>query len=118
MVATGGVFEPSVQAADILMKSGTFQDLSIVNANWIHPVSEESIDELLALEPSLIVSVEDHYNIGGLGGVLAERLSSRGVGTRLLRLGVEDFGQSGSPDDNYKFYGFTGEAIASRVRSS
>jgi len=117
IVGTGAMLGPSVQAADILIKGGAFEDVSIVNASWINPVLEQSIDELLSLDPSFVVSIEDHYTVGGLGGLLAERLTDRGSGLRLLRIGVEDFGQSGSPEDVYKHYGFTGEALAARIKS-
>jgi transketolase len=46
-----------------------------------------------------VVTAEDHQIIGGLGSAVAEALAEHAVGTRLLRLGVQDtFGESGAPD--------------------
>ncbi|MBP7845321.1 MAG: transketolase family protein [Proteobacteria bacterium] len=115
IVATGGVLEAAVKAADILISSGKFSEATIVNAQWIEPVAELNIDKILTTKPELIVSVEDHYPQGGLGGVLAERLSNRASAPKLLRIGVEGFGQSGSPEVNYQKYGFTPEAIAEKI---
>ncbi|NCN26190.1 transketolase family protein [bacterium] len=115
IVATGGVLEPSVKAADELIASGAYPDVSIVNASWLNPVSKENIDRILALKPSFVVSVEDHYKMGGLGGILAEMLSERPSSPALKRIGVTEFGQSGSPSDNYENYGFTGPGIAKQI---
>jgi transketolase len=115
IVATGGVFEVAVKAADKLMSEKRFDDISIINANWIEPVAELNIEKILSTKPQYVVTVEDHYAQGGLGGLLAERLSAHAGSPRLLRIGVEGFGQSGSPEENYQKYGFTPEALAQKI---
>jgi transketolase len=63
----------------------------------------------------LLVTVEDHYDVGGLGGAVAEVLTQRGSTKPLERIGVKTFGQSGSPEDNYEHYGFTAQKLADRI---
>jgi transketolase len=115
IVATGAVFEAAVKAADKLLSEKHFDDISIVNANWIAPFSDSNIEKLISTKAQKIVSIEDHYTQGGLGGLLAEKLSAVGSSPRLQRIGVEGFGQSGSPEVNYVQYGLTPDALASKI---
>jgi transketolase C-terminal domain/subunit len=59
--------------------------------------------------------VEDHYTVGGLGSLLAENMATLGSTMKLLRIGVEDFGQSGSPEANFDHYGLTANKISLRI---
>ena len=69
----------------------------------------------------LVVSVEEHSVIGGLGGAIAELLSGaaldgKGTPAPLLRLGTKDvFGESGVADELLEKHRLTGPAIAEDV---
>ncbi len=116
ILATGGVIDASIQAADQLGEN-LAGSIGIVNANWIQPIDEVMLKEILDLKPRLIVTVEDHYKSCGLGAAVALEMSKVIHSSRLLRIGVEGFGQSGSPEDNLKHYGFTGPTIAKKILS-
>jgi transketolase len=116
VLATGGAFEPAAGAADLLKQKGL--SVCLVNAHWIQPLDEDFLREVVLAKAKLIVSVEDHYIKTGLGGAIAETLSQWGGSSPLLRLGVEDFGQSASPEDNFKHYGLTPESLASRIEAA
>jgi len=45
---------------------------------------------IIAKKAKLIVSVEEHFLIGGLGSAIAEVMAESGTGARLLRMGVDD----------------------------
>jgi transketolase len=109
--ASGGLVGPTLQA----MAAWTARPWVVVNASWIQPYDVAGLDAVLASQPRLIVSVEDHYKWGGLGTLMAEHLADRGAGISLQRIGVAAFGQSGTPEDNYKHYGFTPEGIRSKI---
>jgi transketolase len=113
LMATGGLMDPGVGAADILSEKGV--KTLVVNANWIRPIDETFIMKANESKAKLLVTLEDHYSAGGLGGAVAEVLTQRGSSKPLERIGVTTFGQSGSPKDNYEFYGFTPEKIAERI---
>ncbi len=113
ILATGGAFEPAAGAADLLKKKGI--NVCLVNAHWIQPLDEDFLRDAVMSNAKLIVSVEDHYIKTGLGGAVAETLSQWAGNSPLLRLGVEDFGQSASPEENFKHYGLTPESLASRI---
>lgn len=115
ILASGGTLEPAVEAAQVLQTSGV-TDVCVVNANWIQPFDEEFLLKLGNAKPKLVVTVEDHSTTGGLGSLVAEFSADQRLHLPLLRLGVTEFGQSGSPQANAENYGFTGAKIAERVR--
>ena len=63
-----------------------------------------------------LVTAEDHSIIGGLGGAVAEHLST-GPSVPLERVGVRDrFGESGAPDELLSLMGLDAESIAGAAR--
>ena len=63
-----------------------------------------------------IVTVEDHQIIGGLGSAVAEAMAEAGVGAKLLRVGLNSFGESGTPEELYRHFGLDGAGIEKSVR--
>jgi transketolase len=87
IIATGTMVYNSLKAAEILEKQGI--SASVIDMHTIKPLDTKIIDSELRLS-KLIVSVEEHGKIGGLGGAIAEYLSSVHHHPVLLRLGIED----------------------------
>ncbi|MBQ7080096.1 MAG: transketolase family protein [Fibrobacter sp.] len=85
--ATGAVVNECVRAARMLAKDDI--SCSVHNVHTIKPLDTEYI-EGLARKSKLIVTAEEHSIVGGLGGTVAELLSSKGLGNTVLRLGVDD----------------------------
>ena len=55
--------------------------------------------EAFAKDHDVLLTVEEHQRIGGLGSAVAEHLSLVNP-IQILRLGVDDvFGQSGTPEE-------------------
>lgn len=84
--ATGTMVSNAISAAKILNGNGV-----MINVNDVHtikPIDKESIKA--AKKSKLIVSIEEHSIIGGLGGAISEVLAEEGNMPRLLRLGVND----------------------------
>ncbi|MEW6229668.1 MAG: transketolase C-terminal domain-containing protein, partial [Bacillota bacterium] len=68
-----------------------------------------------ARETKLLVTIEDHSVVGGLGGAVAEVLSEEPL-VRHRRLGLQDtFSILGSPDELLAYHGVSPEGIASSV---
>ncbi len=116
MIFSGGVSEEAIKAADLLRERGIA--VSIVNAAWVKPYDEELIVRISKTKQRMVVSVEDHYSVGGLGGLVAEAMSTIAAPQKLLRIGVQDFGQSGSPEANMEHYGLSAARIAQRIQSA
>jgi transketolase len=87
---------------------------SIINVHTIKPIDINSIKE--ACKSKLIVTVEEHNIIGGLGSAVSENLSSIKGSPKLLSLGVND---SYSKGGEYKYllnkYGLTSEKIVESI---
>lgn len=95
--ATGSMVYNAIQAAGILKEKNIHA--RVVNIHTIKPLDTESINEAIT-KSKLLVTVEEHSKIGGLGGAVAEHLSSFSSHPSLLRLGIADqFRHSG--DYNY-----------------
>ena len=93
---TGAMVAESLEAAKILdtKKIST----KVINIHTLKPIDKKAIEE--ACHSKLIVSVEEHNVIGGLGSAISEYKSSLENAPKQLFLGVKDlYGKGGS----YKF---------------
>lgn len=97
--ATGGTVMHAVEAAEILAKQGV--DAAVVNVPTIKPMDREGVVQWAKNVP-LIVTVEDHTVLGGMGSAVAEVAAER-AGARVVRHGIYDtFAESGSTKDLYR----------------
>ena len=114
LVACGHMVNASLQAAELLLGRGIAA--SVVNMATIKPLDAEFVAKLAGRTP-LIVTVEEHSIIGGLGSAVAEALAESSGRARLVRLGTPDvFGESGMADELLAKHGLTGPQIADRVQ--
>jgi transketolase len=78
-------------------------------------VDEEMLLDRLAPH-QLIVTVEEHSIYGGLGGLIAELVTSAGAAPRVERIGVQDtWGESAGNDYMLTKHGLSAELVAQRV---
>ncbi|MCL2480216.1 MAG: transketolase family protein [Spirochaetaceae bacterium] len=109
IVGTGTVLCRAAEAADILEKKGI--SVRLINIHTIKPLDNELIIKA-AKETGLIVTVEEHYTSGGLGGAIAELLALNHP-TKMKMIGVEDqFGSNGPYEELIGLYGLLGPQIA------
>jgi len=92
----GSMVHQCLEAAKILETKNISS--KVVNMHTIKPIDKLAIDK--ANDSSLIVSVEEHNVIGGLGSAIAEYKSSLKKSPKQLFLGVMDTYSKGG---NYKF---------------
>lgn len=85
--ATGSMVYNSLKAATLLKEKGI--SAGVVNFHTIKPLDMDCIDQKNK-HSILLVSVEEHSKIGGLGGAIAEHLSSQPNHAPLLRMGIAD----------------------------
>ena len=96
IIACGVMVSEAIEAAETLASKGL--NATVVDMHTIKPLDQDLI-ERLASDCGAIVTAEDHNIIGGLGGSVAEFLSSTNP-TPLERVGVKDrFGESGQADE-------------------
>ncbi len=115
LFATGHMVCKALEAAGLLAQAGI--QARVINVSTIKPL-DEAVVLKAASETPLLVSVEEHSIIGGLGSALAECLSDRGGLPRLLRLGVRDqFGESALAEELLVRHRLTGPLIAEDVQT-
>lgn len=113
-LATGASVAEAMQAASLLEKQGVA--MSVWNAHCLKPFDDETLLQI-ASEARLLVTVEDHSVIGGLGSCVAEAISRMSAHAPLVKLGVQDtFGESGEPAELYEKHGISANQIARRVQ--
>ncbi|MBQ1878668.1 MAG: transketolase family protein [Erysipelotrichaceae bacterium] len=111
-VATGLMVQEALGAIDLMKEKGV--DPTLINIHTIKPLDKELILKYAAAS-NLVVSLEEHTVIGGLGSAVAETLVAE-CPRRQLFIGVNDvFGESGTPKQLLDKYGLSSGKIAERV---
>ncbi len=85
--ANGSMVHSALVASDILKEKGIVA--RVVNMHTVKPLDEQCVIEC-ANTSKLLVSVEEHSAIGGLGGAIAETITKESCSPPLLRLGIAD----------------------------
>jgi transketolase len=113
-VGTGIMTARALAAADLLASSGTVA--GVLHVHTIKPFDDAAL-RAAAAGVRLVVTVEEHSLIGGLGSAVAETFSDAGIATPLLRLGLPDaFSHDyGSQDHALAVAGLAPASIASCV---
>jgi transketolase len=114
LVTTGTQAARTLTAAERLAEGGL--DVAVVHVPTIKPLDADALWTLLQGR-RLVIAVEEHSVIGGLGAIVADLIAERG-GPRLRRIGIEDrFGESAPNDVLLDAFGLSVERVAARVRA-
>jgi len=114
LIACGHMVSVALQAAGLLEGRGVQAD--VLNMSTIKPLDRAAVVRAARGTP-LVVTIEEHSIIGGLGSAVAEVMAEEGGGSRLVRLGTLDvFGESGTADELLEKHGLTAPSIAERTR--
>ena len=114
LVSTGVQTTRTYEAAEILAAQGIHA--TVLHMPTIKPLDIGSL-VTVAAGTSLVITIEEHSVIGGLGGAVAEALSERHP-TRVRRLGIQDvYGESGPNDQLLEKYRLSAAAVAQDVVS-
>ena len=112
LISTGPQTGRCLDAAAILEAAGV--SVSVLHVPSIKPVDTAAIVRA-ARRPKLLVSVEEHTVIGGLGGLIAEIVTGH-TPKRLIRVGLEDcWGESAPNEFLLDKHGLSGSRVAARV---
>ena len=112
--ATGLEVYESVLAAEMLEKDGISAE--VVNIHTIKPIDKELVIAS-ATKTGKVVTVEEHFTIGGLGSAVCEVLSENAP-TKVLRIGINDvFGESGPALELIHKYELDAEGIYKKVKA-
>ena len=113
IAATGIIVAEACSAAEQLKEKGI--DAAVLNVHTIKPLDSETILRYAGKCP-VMVTVEEHSVIGGLGSAICEVTAGSGYNCRVSRMGIQDkFGQSGDLQELMNAYGLNASHIVSRV---
>ncbi len=114
IVATGPAVHESLEAAKLLESEGL--RVGVVNMHTIKPLDTETLREVYA-SARLVVTVEEHSVIGGLGAAVAEHKSQFASVPPQLIIGVRDyFPHAGDYRHLLAETGLTAPQIATAIR--
>ncbi len=114
LIACGHMLNVALKAAELLANRQV--EATVINMASIKPLDRDAVVHAMNSTP-LVVTVEEHSVIGGLGSAVAEVMAETACGARLIRLGTQDvFGESGLADELLEKHGLTPTAIAERLR--
>lgn len=109
--ATGNTVSIALEAKQELEKSNI--NVRVVDLYSIKPIDKENILKC-AEETNILVSIEDHSVIGGIGSSIADVLCES-YPKKLVKIGVNDvFGKSGNAKEVYNLFGISKENIISK----
>ncbi|MCZ4351239.1 transketolase [Roseovarius aestuarii] len=116
IIACGMAVHPAAEAAHALNAEG--RSVGLIDMPTLKPIDREAI-VAAAARSRLIVTVEEHNTIGGLGSAVAEVLADKGSPARLVRHGIKDeFSLIAPPTHLYAHYKLDSKGIASIARDA
>ncbi len=113
LIACGSLVRSALDAAKLLADNGI--EASVLNASSLRPMDREAL-VAAAIETGAIVTIEDHFVHGGLGGIVAEALAEARP-TSIAFVGMRDrYGTSGTSEEVLRHFNLTPESIAEAAR--
>lgn len=114
LVAVGHKFGAARRAAEELRAQGI--DCGLLNLRYLKPLPESDLVEHMGRVPR-VASIEEGVLDGGIGSAIAALILDRGIGCRLLRIGIPcKFVEPGSNEELCRLYKLDAEGIVSRIR--
>ena len=111
--ASGAAVYDSILAAKILSDQNI--SCSVINMHTIKPIDQFAIEDACK-NSKLLISVEEHNIIGGLGSAISEVTSSLVNTPRLIRIGVIDnYSKGGSYEHLKEKHGLTPDKIVETI---
>jgi transketolase len=110
LITTGGILQESILAARSLESHGL--DVKLISAINLTPSTPKVILENIG-NCNLVVTIEEHVKVGGLGGLVAECIAENTKGITLLRLGLDNSKVSSVGSQQYlrRISGISAEGI-------
>ncbi|MBR1425051.1 transketolase family protein [bacterium] len=114
LLTNGETLAQSLIAAEELEKEGI--SVEVINVSVIKPLDVETVIKT-ARKTRLVLTVENHSTIGGLGSAVCEVLAGK-YPTKVYRIGIHDeFGQSGKAEELLEYYGLDYKGLTKRIRT-
>ncbi len=115
LLTYGFLLREAEKARAVLSSEGV--GVRLLNLRTLKPIDEEAIVRA-ASETRLLVTIEDHFQTGGLYSIVAETLLAHGITRPTLSIAfAERWFKPGRLDDVLEHEGLTGAQIVAKVRA-
>ena len=117
LICTGCMLKDTIDASKLLEKEGI--DAGVLSMHTIKPIDSQAV--LYSLETNLIVTIEEHSEIGGLFSAVSEILAGRSrdnVSLLAINIGSNIIDKVGSQSSLKSNYGLNGSGIAKLVKEN
>lgn len=112
IIACGEMVKPAIEAGELLFAKGI--KATVLDMYCVKPLDEEAILKS-ACQTKLIVTIEEHTYIGGLGARVCQVIAAN-CPKRVVNMGLPDSPViTGNSREVFEYYGLTGEGIAKTV---
>ncbi|MCW0354039.1 transketolase family protein [Pantoea ananatis] len=114
LVATGTMVSVALQVADELQAKGI--NTAVIDMHTIKPLDTETLDDLL--NNKLVVTLEEHSEIGGLGSAVAEYFAPKSTKPAQLIIGIpQGYPHAGDYNWMLEQAGLTAAKITDRIQT-
>jgi transketolase len=114
IISSGICTEEVLKAVPVLKDAG--YSVTHLHATTLKPFDDPRVDQALRETERLIVTVENHNVIGGLGAAVSERISEVGNVARHVRIGIPDtFGHGATAPYLMAKFGLDAPGILGRI---
>ena len=115
ILATGSMVSVGMKVHDLLLKTGI--ESAVLDFHTIKPFDADAVRTVV--QKRVLVSIEEHSKIGGLGSAVSEILSLEPSHARLLRFGCADeYPHAGDYSYMLATHGLLAERIVDSVRNN
>jgi len=111
VIAAGVTLFEALKAHETLAAEGIH--IRVIDLYSIQPIDAASLIEA-GRETGRLITVEDHYVVGGIGDAVARAVAPAGL--TVTRLAVAEIPRSGKPDELIDKYGISARAIVAAMR--
>lgn len=112
IVAAGMTLLEALKAYDSLQKAGI--PARVIDLYSIKPIDRPTLIDAARYTQGRILTVEEHYEHGGLGDAVLAAVAEEGA--RVRKLAVRDIPRSGKPDELLDRYGISADAIVTAAK--
>ncbi len=112
VIGAGITLFEALKAYDLLKTEGIA--IRVVDAYSVQPIDAATMQRC-GHETARLITVEDHYAVGGLGDAVARAVAP--TGAVVTRLAVREIPRSGTPEELVHYYGLSAQKIADAVRA-
>jgi len=114
LVTSGIATEEALRLTPVLAERGL--SVAHLHVSTLKPFADPVLVDAAAGARLGVVTLENHTVVGGLGSAVCELLAERGVGRRVVRLGLQDtFAHGASPRYLMREYGLDAMALVAAV---